>query len=58
MGIENELSAADIQGADLAIFAADIAVQNRERFANLKIVEVAVRDAIRNPAALFSGLAE
>ncbi|MBE0664750.1 MAG: PTS fructose transporter subunit IIB [Chrysiogenales bacterium] len=58
MGIENKLSAADIQGADLAIFAADIAVQNRERFANLKIVEVAVQDAIKNPAALFNGLAE
>ena len=58
MGIENKLSAADIQGADLAIFAADIAVQDRERFANLKIVEVAVQDAIRNPAALFNGLAE
>ncbi|MCJ7523682.1 MAG: PTS fructose transporter subunit IIB [Candidatus Aminicenantes bacterium] len=58
MGIENELSAVDIQGADLAIFAADIAVQNRERFADLKIVEVAVQDAIKNPAALFSRLAE
>jgi fructose-specific phosphotransferase system IIB component len=58
MGIENKLSAADIQGADLAIFAADIAVQDRERFANLKIVEVAVQDAIRNPADLFGGLAE
>ncbi|MFH2108593.1 MAG: PTS fructose transporter subunit IIB [Chrysiogenia bacterium] len=58
MGIENKLSAADIQGADLAIFAADIAVQDRERFAKLKIVEVAVQDAIKNPAALFSRLAE
>jgi PTS system fructose-specific IIB component/fructose-specific PTS system IIB-like component len=58
MGIENKLSAADIEAADLAIFAADIAVQDRERFARLKIVEVAVQDAIRNPAALFNGLAE
>jgi len=58
MGIENELSREDINTAELAIFAADIAVQNRERFANLKIVEVAVQDAIKNPAALFSRLAE
>jgi fructose-specific phosphotransferase system component IIB len=33
-------------------------VQDRERFAKLKIVEVAVQDAIKNPAALFSRLAE
>jgi len=58
MGIENELSREDINTAELVIFAADIAVQNRERFANMKIVEVAVQDAIKNPAALFSRLAE
>jgi len=58
MGIENELSREDINTAELVIFAADIAVQNRERFANLKILEVAVQDAIKNPAALFSRLAE
>jgi fructose-specific phosphotransferase system IIB component len=54
MGIENELSAEDISGAELAIFAADIAVQKRERFADLEIIEVGVQEAIRNPAALFS----
>jgi fructose-specific phosphotransferase system IIB component len=53
MGIENELSPEDIGGAELVIFAADIAVQKRDRFENLKIVEVGVRDAIRDPAALF-----
>ena len=58
MGIENELSDEDIRGAELAIFAADIAVQKRERFAGLRIIEVGVREAIRNPAALFSRPAE
>jgi fructose-specific phosphotransferase system IIB component len=58
MGIENELSAADIGAADLVIFAADIMVQKRERFAARKIVEVAVQEAIKNPTALFSRLAE
>jgi fructose-specific phosphotransferase system IIB component len=58
MGIENELSAADILGADLAIFAADIAVQGRERFTGLKVVEVGGQEAIKRPEALFARLAK
>ena len=58
MGIENELSVEDISAAELAIFAADITVQKRERFANLEIIEVGVREAIKNPAALFNRLAK
>jgi len=54
MGIENELSAEDINGAELVILAADITVQKRERFENLKTIEVGVQEAIKNPAALFS----
>jgi len=53
MGIENELSAEDIRGAELVILAADIAVQKRERFAALKIVEVGVQEAIKNPDAVL-----
>jgi PTS system fructose-specific IIB component/fructose-specific PTS system IIB-like component len=53
MGIENELSAADIQGADLAIFAVGIAVENRERFDGLPILEVPVQQAIKDPRSLF-----
>jgi fructose-specific phosphotransferase system IIB component len=58
MGVENELGPEDISGAELAIFAADIMVQKRERFENLRIVEVSVREAIKYPAALFSNLAK
>lgn len=56
MGIENELSAADIADAQVAIFAADIRVQRSERFEKLKIVEVSVQEAIKNPDALFDRL--
>jgi fructose-specific phosphotransferase system IIB component len=49
MGIENELSADDIARADLVVFASDIAVRERERFAGKKIVEVPVQDAIKDP---------
>jgi fructose-specific phosphotransferase system IIB component len=53
MGIENELSPKDIRDADVAIFAVDIEVERRDRFDGKRIVEVAVKDAIRNPKALF-----
>ncbi len=56
MGIENELSAADIREAEIVVFAADIAVQNRERFAGLQVVEVSVQEAIKHPEAVFGRL--
>jgi PTS system fructose-specific IIB component/fructose-specific PTS system IIB-like component len=56
MGIENKLSAGDISQAQIAIFAADIRVQDSERFEKLKIIEVPVQEAIRNPEAIFDRL--
>lgn len=53
MGIENELSAKDIAAADVAIFAVDIEVEKRDRFAGKKIVQVRVAEAIKNPKAVF-----
>jgi PTS system fructose-specific IIB component/fructose-specific PTS system IIB-like component len=56
MGIENELSPDDVSTAQAAIFAADIAVQGRERFAGLRVVEVSVAEAIKHPEAVFARL--
>ncbi len=56
MGIENELSSAEIRDAEFAIFAVDIDVEQRERFAGKRIVQVAVQDAIKNPKAVFEKL--
>ncbi len=56
MGIENELSQADIDKADVAIFAADIALEGAERFARVRKVEIPVQDAIKHPEAVFSKL--
>ena len=53
MGIENELSEMDIQDAAAAIFAVGISVQKKERFDNLKIIEVSVQEAIKNPEELL-----
>ena len=49
MGIENELSEADVRGAEVAIFAVGIEVEGRDRFKDLKVVEVSVQAAIKNP---------
>ena len=56
MGIENELSSGDIARADVVILAAGIAVRNRDRFAGLRVVEVAVQDAIKDPDRVLAAL--
>jgi len=56
MGIENELSENDIRQADVAIFAADIEVEKRERFQKIKILRVSVQEAIKNPRGVFAKL--
>jgi PTS system fructose-specific IIB component len=53
MGIENELSKSDIQQADAIIFAVDIAVEQPERFAGRKTVQVPVAEAIKNPKGVI-----
>ena len=56
MGIENELSSSDIAGAQAAIFATDIEVEQRERFEKLRVIQVPVQEAIKNPKAVFAKL--
>lgn len=53
MGIENELSAKEIREADIALFAVDIDVEQRDRFNGKKIIQVPVQEAIKNPKAVF-----
>ncbi|WP_410616485.1 PTS fructose transporter subunit IIC [Amycolatopsis sp. lyj-109] len=47
------LSAEDIASADVVIFAADLTVQGRDRFAGKPIVEAPVKAAINDAAGLF-----
>jgi len=53
MGIENELSGDEIQRADYVVFAADIEVENKERFEGKRIIEVSVQEAIKHPEKVF-----
>jgi fructose-specific phosphotransferase system IIB component len=54
MGIEDELSRKDIAEADVAIFAVDIEVEQKERFDGKKTVKVSVSEAIKNPKGVLA----
>jgi fructose-specific phosphotransferase system IIB component len=56
MGIENELTGADIAAADAVLFAVDIEVEQRERFDGKKIVQVPVQLAIKDPQGVLAKL--
>jgi fructose-specific phosphotransferase system IIB component len=53
MGIENELRENEIGQAQVAIFAVDIEIERRERFKQLKVIQVPVTEAIKNPMLVF-----
>jgi len=56
MGVENELTQADVDAAEAAIIAADIAIEGAERFQRLRRIEVPVQDALKDPEAIFARL--
>ena len=56
MGIENELRENDIRQAEVAIFAVDIEIEKRERFDRLRVIQVPVQEAIKNPVSVFRKL--
>jgi PTS system fructose-specific IIB component/fructose-specific PTS system IIB-like component len=56
MGVENELSQADIDNADVVIIAADIALERPERFERIRKIEVPVQQVIRQPEGVFGKL--
>ncbi|AUJ29106.1 MAG: PTS fructose transporter subunit IIB [Liquorilactobacillus hordei] len=48
MGIENELTQAEIDEADVVIFAVDTTVQNEDRFVGKKILEVGTSKVVKD----------
>lgn len=56
MGVENELSQADVDAADVVIIAAEIALERPERFDRIRKVEVPVQQVIRQPEGVFARL--
>jgi fructose-specific phosphotransferase system IIB component len=56
MGIENKLTESDIRQAQIAIFAVDIEVEERERFNGIKIIQIPLQEALKNPEAIFKNI--
>jgi fructose-specific phosphotransferase system IIB component len=56
-GIENQIPLAVAQKVDIVIFANDVAIQKKERFAGKIILEVGVAEAIHKPDKVI-GMAE
>ena len=56
MGIENKLTETDIRQAQIAIFAVDIEIEGRERFNGVKVIRVALQEALKNPENIFSDI--
>jgi len=57
LGVEHPLSASDIQQADVAILAADIGVEESERFDAIPVIRIPVQDAIKDPHGVFAKIA-
>ncbi|MGY3901377.1 PTS fructose transporter subunit EIIC [Aeromonas lusitana] len=53
-GIINRITAKDVANARCVILAHDVAIKNKERFANIEIIDVKTRDAIHNPDGLLA----
>ncbi len=58
IGTEDELTAKDIEAADVVIIAADIKVGGKDRFKGKKIVEVPTHIAIKSPKGLINKIQE
>jgi fructose-specific phosphotransferase system IIB component len=54
MGIENKLTESDIRQAQIAIFAIDIEIEGRERFNGVKVIQVPLQEALKNPEGIFA----
>ena len=56
MGIENELTQAEIDAAEVIILATDIAIERAERFDRIRKVQVPVQSVLKSPEAIFAKL--
>ncbi|MBE1275050.1 PTS fructose-like transporter subunit IIB [Enterovibrio baiacu] len=56
IGIENELTAADVEGADVVVLTKDIAIKQEERFNGKKIVRVTVAQAAKQAPEIIAKL--
>lgn len=53
MGIENELPKADIDAAEVAVFATDIPLEKADRFSRIRKIQVSVQSALKDPVGVL-----
>lgn len=58
MGIENELTKADVEGADAVVLAVGVTIEGMERFKGKKVLKVGVKDAITKADLIFKKIEE
>lgn len=58
MGIENEITAAEIAEADAVILAVEVGIAKKERFKGKPVVNVPINTAIKTPEALIKKIIE
>lgn len=57
-GIDNELTASDIEKADMVILTNDITIKNEARFEGKKIVRVGANTAVRHGDKIMQKISE
>ncbi len=57
-GIQNELTASDIKGADIILHAIAVTPQDMERFEGCEIYEVGLQEVIKNPKGVIKEIEE
>lgn len=58
IGIENKLTDAEIESADIVILAVDVKISERERFEGKKIIQVPTSVAVKSPTKLIEKAVE
>lgn len=57
-GVENVITANDVKEADYVIIAADVEIDDKERFAGKKVLEVPIKAVLKNPDDVFKQMLE
>ncbi len=56
IGIENEITAKDLENVDYVVLTKEVAIKNEERFAGKKIVRVKISDAVKKADGIIEKL--
>tara|TARA_B100000965_G_C19425901_1_gene684268 strand:+ start:220 stop:543 length:324 start_codon:yes stop_codon:yes gene_type:complete len=58
IGIENEITKKDLEGADVVILTKDMVIKGKERFKGIPVVNVAIGDVIKKTGPLLDKIVD